>query len=51
MTLPRFGDREDAKTPCLIDAYRTARDVSSTVADLSPATLRGQLENSDQIGR
>lgn len=39
MKLARFGERDGAKIPCLLDEEGTARDASSIVADFAPATL------------
>lgn len=43
MKLMRFGDRYDSKTPCVMDADGTLRDVSSIVDDFAPHTLAPQL--------
>jgi len=43
MKLLRYGDRYGAKTPCVMDADGTARDVSSVVADFGPRTLSPNL--------
>lgn len=45
MKLMRYGDRDGAKTPCLVDSDGVARDASSIVGDFGPRTLAdGALE-------
>ncbi|WP_417250048.1 fumarylacetoacetate hydrolase family protein [Celeribacter sp.] len=39
MKLMRYGARDGAKTPCILDADGVARDVSSVVGDINPETL------------
>ncbi|PRY20870.1 2-keto-4-pentenoate hydratase/2-oxohepta-3-ene-1,7-dioic acid hydratase in catechol pathway [Aliiruegeria haliotis] len=43
MKLMRFGDRYGAKTPCILDADGTPRDVSSIVGDFGPRTMSPEL--------
>lgn len=43
MKLMRLGNRDEAKTPCILDADGTLRDVSSIVADFTPTTLSAAL--------
>lgn len=39
MQFIRFGDREGAKTPCVVDADGKYRDISSIVSDINPDTV------------
>ncbi|OSP53450.1 fumarylacetoacetate hydrolase family protein [Pseudoruegeria sp. SK021] len=43
MKLMRFGDRNGAKIPCVLDDEGRARDVTSIVADFGPRTLSPDL--------
>lgn len=43
MKMMRFGGRYETKIPCIVDGQGAARDVSSLVADFSPATLSPAL--------
>lgn len=43
MRLLRYGDRDGAKIPCVLDSDGRARDVSSIVADFGPRTLSQEL--------
>jgi ureidoglycolate lyase len=39
MKLMRYGARDGAKIPCILDADGVARDISSVVGDINPETL------------
>ncbi|MGX9351135.1 fumarylacetoacetate hydrolase family protein [Shimia sp. W99] len=43
MKLMRFGDRDGAKTPCLLDGEGRARDASSIVGDFGPRSLTPEV--------
>ena len=43
MKLMRFGDRDGAKTPCLLDGDGVARDASSIVGDFGPRSLTPEV--------
>ncbi|WP_432199864.1 fumarylacetoacetate hydrolase family protein [Erythrobacter sp. W53] len=45
MKFMRFGNREAAKTACLVEPDGTLRDLSSLVSDIGPDTLGGQLHD------
>lgn len=43
MKLMRLGNRDEKKTPCLVDSDGKLRDVSGTVVDFTPETLSPDL--------
>ncbi|SFL42797.1 fumarylacetoacetate hydrolase family protein [Shimia aestuarii] len=43
MKLMRFGDRDGAKTPCLLDGEGRARDASAIVGDFGPHRLTPEV--------
>lgn len=43
MKLTRYGDRNGANIPCILDADGVARDASSIVEDFGPRTLSGEM--------
>ena len=49
MRLMRYGARDGAKTPVVLDAAGQARDVSSLVADFTPETIETLRQTLDGV--
>ncbi|MEM5544083.1 fumarylacetoacetate hydrolase family protein [Sulfitobacter sp. AS92] len=49
MRLMRYGARDGAKTPVVLDAAGQARDVSSLVADFTPETIEALRQTLDGV--